>query len=91
MPSILDLKPTDVDTNAKRSKYTVAVVGCGNKGIFCANAFADAGFKVFCTDADASVLKKISKGKTTFGMVETEAKLKSHINSEKISVTNELK
>jgi nucleotide sugar dehydrogenase len=91
VPSILHLRPTDVDTNVKRSKYSVAVVGCGHKGIFYANAFADAGFKVLCTDADASVLKKISKGKTPFGMVETEAKLRSHINSEKISVIAELK
>lgn len=91
MPPILHLKPADVDTNAKRSKYSIAVVGCGHKGIFYANAFADAGFKVFCTDADASVLKKISKGKTAFAIVETEAKLRSHINSEKISVISELK
>ena len=91
MPSILHLRSTDVDTIEKRSKYSVAVVGCGHKGIFYANAFADAGFKVLCTDADASVLMKISKGKTTFGMVEIEAKLRSHINSEKISVISELK
>ncbi len=91
MPPILHLKPTEVDTDEKRSKYSVAVVGCGHKGIFYSNAFADAGYKVICTDADASVVKKAAKGKTTFIMPEAEAKLKSHIASEKIDVTSELK
>ena len=91
LPSVLHLKQTDVDTNAKRSKYTITVVGCGRKGIFYANALADAGFNVFCTDADASVLKKISRGKTPFGDVKTEAKLKNHIILEKIGIMGELK
>jgi nucleotide sugar dehydrogenase len=91
MPAVLHLTPQEVDTPAKRSKYTVAVVGCGHKGIVYANAFADAGFKVVCTDADASVVKKASKGKTAFAMPEAEAQLKSHINQDKISVTGELK
>jgi UDP-N-acetyl-D-mannosaminuronic acid dehydrogenase len=80
-----------VDTPEKRSKFRVAIVGCGHKGIFFANAFADAGFNVICTDADASVVKKVAKGKTTFGIPETEAKLKGHIADEKIDVTSDLK
>ncbi len=64
MPPVLNLKPEEVDTNEKRSKYTVSVIGCGQKGIFYANAFAEAGFRVICTDADASVVKKVAKGKT---------------------------
>jgi nucleotide sugar dehydrogenase len=80
-----------VDTHEKRSKFSVAVVGCGHKGIFFANAFADAGFNVICTDADASVVKKVARGKTAFGMPEAETKLKGHISAEKIDVTTELK
>ncbi len=66
MPIALDVKPADLDTVEKRSKYSVCVIGCGQKGIFYSNAFADAGFKVICTDADASVVKKVAKGKTSF-------------------------
>ena len=80
-----------MDTDGKRSKYSIAVVGCGHKGIFYANAFADAGFNVVCTDADASVVKKVAKGKTTFSDPVVEAKLKKHITNEKINVTSELK
>ena len=91
MPSVLRIAATDVDTGEKRSKYSVAVVGCGHKGIFFANAFADASFNVLCTDSDAAVVKKVAKGKTTFTMPEAQAKLKSHIATEKIDVTSELK
>ncbi|MGD6852997.1 MAG: UDP binding domain-containing protein [Candidatus Bathyarchaeia archaeon] len=89
--TILQVTPQDVDTSEKRSKYTVAVVGCGHKGIFLANAFADAGFNVVCTDANASVVKKAAKGKTAFAMPQAEAKLKSHLNADKITVVGELK
>ena len=63
MPAVLNLKPEELDTIEKRSKYTVSVIGCGQKGIIYANAFADAGYKVICTDADPSVIKKVAKGK----------------------------
>jgi hypothetical protein len=43
MPPVLNLKPEEVDTNEKRSKYTVCINGCGQKGILYANAFAEAG------------------------------------------------
>ncbi len=89
--TILHVTPQEVDTSEKRSKYTVAVVGCGHKGIFFANAFADAGFRVVCTDADASVVKKVAKGKTVFAMPQAEAKLKSHLNTDRIVVVGELK
>jgi UDP-N-acetyl-D-mannosaminuronic acid dehydrogenase len=91
LPPALNLKPPEVDTNEKRSKLSVAVVGCGHKGIFLANSFADANFNVICTDADAAVVKKVAQGKTAFAMPGAEAKLKSHISTEKIDVTSELK
>ncbi|MGA3058747.1 MAG: nucleotide sugar dehydrogenase [Candidatus Bathyarchaeia archaeon] len=91
MPNVLNLKPDEIDTKEKRSKYLVSIVGCGQKGIFYANAFADAGFKVACTDSDPSVIKKLAKGKTPFAEQENENKLKSFINAGRLSVTGELK
>jgi nucleotide sugar dehydrogenase len=91
MPAVLNLKPEEVDTDEKRSKYTVCVIGCGQKGILYANAFAEAGFKVVCTDADPTVIKKVAKGKTASSQSQVEAKLKSHLNSGKITVSSERK
>ena len=58
MPAVLNVKPEEIDTDEKRSKYLVSVLGCGQKGIFFALAFANAGFKVACLDADASAHKE---------------------------------
>ena len=91
MPNILNLKPDEIDTKEKRSKYVVSVLGCGQKGILYANAFADAGFKIVCSDSDQSVIKKLAKGKTSFAEQEIEGKLKSLIASGQLSVINELK
>jgi UDP-N-acetyl-D-mannosaminuronic acid dehydrogenase len=91
MSEALHLTPQEIDTQAKRSKFTATIVGCGHKGILYANMFADAGFTVVCTDVDASVVKKVAKGKIASTMPEAEAKLKSHINQENINVTGELK
>jgi nucleotide sugar dehydrogenase len=91
MPTVLNLKQEEVDSNEKRSKYTVSVIGCGQKGILYANAFAEAGFKVVCTDADPTVIKKVSKGKTPHSRTQEETKLKSNLNLGKISVSDERK
>jgi len=91
MPTILHLTPQEIDTQEKRTKYPVAIVGCRPNGILYANMFADAGFNVVCTDADASIVKKVAKGKATLPIPEAEAKFKKHINQEKINVTSELK
>lgn len=91
MPAVLNLKPEEADTNDKRSKYTVCVIGCGQKGILYANAFAEAGFSVICTDANPTVIKKVAKGKTPSSQSQVEAKLKSHLNSGQISVSSERK
>ena len=69
----------------------MSVVGCGQKGILFAVAFAKAGFKVVCSDADASIVKKLAKGKTLFREQEVESTIKSLIASEQLSVTGELK
>ena len=91
MPAVLNLKPEEVDTNEKRTKYTLCVVGCGQKGILYANAFAEAGFSVICTDSDPTVIKKVAKGKTPSSQPQVETKLKNHLNSGQISVSNERK
>ncbi|HMK95414.1 MAG TPA: UDP binding domain-containing protein [Candidatus Limnocylindrales bacterium] len=91
MPNVLNLKPDDIDTNEKRSKYTVSVVGCGQKGILFACAFAEAGFRVSCSDADPSVVKRLAKGKTPFRDQEIEGKIKSLISAGQLTVTGELK
>ncbi len=91
MPPVLNLKPEEIDTDEKRSKFVVSVIGCGHKGIFYGNAFAEAGFRVICTDADPSVIKKVSKGKTGSSKSNLEAKLKGYINSGQISVSSERK
>jgi UDP-N-acetyl-D-mannosaminuronic acid dehydrogenase len=91
MPPVLNIKPEELDANEKRSKYTVNVVGCGQRGILYANAFADAGFKVICSDANPTVIKKVAKGKTAFPQQEIENKLKSNVNAGKISTSGELK
>jgi UDP-N-acetyl-D-mannosaminuronic acid dehydrogenase len=91
MPSVLNLKPDEIDTVEKRSKYTVNVIGCGQKGILLSIAFAEAGFKVICTDSNLSVIKKVARGKTAVTGPEIESKLKGLINSGQVSITSELK
>ena len=91
MPAVLHLKPEEIDTNEKRGKYTVSIIGCEEKGVFYAIAFAEAGFKVICTDADQTLVKRLAKGKTMFSDREMETKLKSFVRREKLSVTSELK
>lgn len=91
MPAILDLKPEDLDSSDKCSMYTIGILGCGQRGILYANSFADAGFNVLCTDADASVVKKVAKGKVAFSQPEAEMKLKKLITKGQITVSGELK
>jgi len=91
MPTVLNLKPEDIDTNEKRSKYTISVIGCGQNGILLATAFAEAGFKVICIESNLSVIKKVTRGKSSFTGPEIEGKLKGLINSGKLNITSELK
>src|SRR4030043_1475364 len=91
MPTVLHLKPEEIDTTEKRGKYTISVIGCGQKGVLYATAFAEAGFKVICTDADQSLVKRLAKGKTPFSEREMESKLKSFLRRGQLSVTTELK
>ena len=91
MPAVLHLKTQEIDTNEKRGKYTVSVIGCEEKGVLYATAFAEAGFKVICTDADQTLVKRLAKGKSMFSDREIESKLKSFLRRGQLSVTSELK
>ena len=91
MPTVLHLKTEEVDTIEKRGKYTVSVIGCGQKGVLYATAFAEAGFKVICTDADQSLVKRLAKGKMLFSEREVESKLKRFAGTGQLSVTSEMK
>ena len=91
MPAVLHLKPEEIDTNEKRGKYTVSVIGCEEKGVLYATALAEAGFKVICTDADQTLVKRLAKGNAMFSDREMDSKLKSFLRRGQISVTSELK
>jgi nucleotide sugar dehydrogenase len=91
MPSVLTLTTQEISSLENRLKYTVGVVGCGQRGILYANLFAEAGFKVTCSDADQSLVKKLAKGKSVFADLELEKKLKNHIANGNLKVSTEIK
>lgn len=91
MPKILNLTPQDLDSSEKRSKYTVGIIGCGQKGILYANALATVGYRVLCIDSDPSVVKKVAKGKTSLNYPDVEAKFKSNITKGQISISSDFK
>ena len=92
LPSILQLKAEEVDTPEKRGKYTVGVIGCGLRGILYTEAFAEAGFKVICADADQSLIKRLSKGNVKLANYEeTETKLKGYVRKGQLTATSDLK
>ncbi len=91
MSTVLHLKPGDIDTKEKRKKYTVGIIGCRERGIIYANTFADAGFKVICTDEDQTLLKHLAKGKTVFSKRELESKLKRLFKKGLVCVTSDIR
>jgi nucleotide sugar dehydrogenase len=87
LPDILQLKPTDIDTAEKRAHFKVCVVGCGKLGALYAALFAAAGFSVFCTDPDQSLLKKLTKR----GFVLSEEEIRSFVRTGILSTTGDVK
>ncbi len=85
------MKTEEVDTPDKRGKYTVSVIGSGQRGILYAVTFAEAGFKVICADADQSVVKRLSKGNAFFSDRDVESKLKGFVRAKQLTATSELK
>jgi nucleotide sugar dehydrogenase len=90
MPDMLRLKPEEIETAEKRSKYNVCVVGCEQLGMVYVVLFADAGFKVTCADEDQSVVKSIGKGRTTFSKLGLEPKLRNYVRAGTLSATSDL-
>jgi UDP-N-acetyl-D-mannosaminuronic acid dehydrogenase len=91
MPAVLRLIPEEVDTAAKRGNYTVSIIGCGEKGVLYAVAFAEAGYKVICADADQSLVRRLARGKTPFSERDIEVKLKGFVRTGQLNTTSEVK
>ena len=91
MPDALHLNPEEIDSVEKRGKYTVSVIGCGQKGINYGLAFAEAGFKVVCTDPDQSVVRPLSRGRMPLPDREMESKLKIFTRTGMLSFTSDTK
>ena len=87
----MNLKAEEVDTQEKRAAYKVGVVGCSQGGLAYAVAFADAGFKVTCADANQSVVRGVTKGNVFLGDRDEESKLKRFVRAEQIVATSDLK
>jgi len=91
VPPVLHLTKDNIETAEQRAHYAVGLIGCGQKAVFAALAFAEAGFKVKCTDADQSVTRRLSKGNVRLGSREAETKLKSFLRAEQVATSNDLK
>jgi len=91
MPDVLHLKAEEIDTVEKRGKYHVCIVGCKQQGVLYAVAFAEAGFKVVCVDADQSLVRSLIKGRNGFLEQELGSKYKNAVTSGILSFTDDLK
>ncbi|MGB9915144.1 MAG: UDP binding domain-containing protein [Candidatus Bathyarchaeales archaeon] len=91
MPAVLRVKPEEIATAEKRQAYTVSVVGCRQIGVLYAIAFAEAGYKVVCTDLDQSLVRNIAKGKAPYVAREAEIKLKRFAKTGQLNATGDLK
>jgi UDP-N-acetyl-D-mannosaminuronate dehydrogenase len=91
LPAFLHISKEDIDTAQKHTAYTVCFVGCGQKSAFLALAFAEAGFKVKCTDADQSITRRLSKGNFKLGSREAETNLKRFVRAEQITASSDVK
>ena len=88
MPSVLKLQMQDIDSQEKRARYTVGIIGCGQNGVLYADAFAEAGYKVVCNDDNPSLLKRLVKAKNCCVDREIEARLKKHINNGNVTISS---
>jgi len=88
MPSVLKLQMQDIDSQEKRARYTVGIIGCGQNGVLYADAFAEAGYKVICNDDNPSLLKRLIKAKNCCVDPEIEARLKKRINNGNLIVSS---
>ncbi|MBX5327911.1 MAG: nucleotide sugar dehydrogenase [Candidatus Bathyarchaeota archaeon] len=90
-PTILNIRPEEIDTPEKRRNYTISIIGCRETGILHAYLFAEAGFKVICADTDQTIVNAITKGKIPFLKRENELKLKSYIKTGLLNAINDIR
>jgi len=88
MPSVLELQVQDIDSQEKRSGYTVSIIGCGHNGLLYADSFAEAGYKVICNDDNPSLLKRLNRTKNCCVDPEIEARLKKHISMGNLTISS---
>ena len=89
--SVLRIKPEEIDTAEKRGKYIVSIIGCGQMGVLHACLFAEAGFKVKCSDANQTIINSIMRGKAPFLKHEEELKLKNYVKNGLLDATTDVK
>jgi len=89
--NLLNIRPEDLDTTEKRANYTVGVIGCRHLGIFHAWLSLEKGFKVYCADADRTVLNNIAKGKIPFIQNEITLKMRNSMKSGTLNLTTDAK
>jgi nucleotide sugar dehydrogenase len=81
----------DLDSPEKRGKYTFCVVGCGRIGLSAACLFADAGFRIICTDFNQQVINLLKKGKAPFSEPELSRLVKKHVRTGRLTLTTDNK
>jgi nucleotide sugar dehydrogenase len=91
MGLVFSLKTSDIDQREKRERYTISVIGCRQNGLQFALAFAEAGFKVICTDEDQNIIQMLSKGKTPYFGREIENLININKKRGRFSIENEVK
>jgi UDP-N-acetyl-D-mannosaminuronic acid dehydrogenase len=91
LPPAHHLKPEDLDTPETRRSYTVGIVGCAERGVQIAKAFAEAGYRVICIEGDQSLVKRLSKANLVFEAKEDKAKWRNFLRTGQLTATSELK
>lgn len=87
----MKLEANDLDSEAKRAKFTVCVVGCGRIGLPTACLFAEAGFRVLGVDANPGVVSLLKRGKAPFVETGLAALVKKHVKSGRLIITTDTK
>jgi len=87
----MDWEKSDIDTQGKREKYTVSVVGCGRIGLPTALVFAEAGFRVLGVDTNPQVVSLLTKGKAPFDEPRMGELLKKHVKNGRFTATIDIR
>jgi nucleotide sugar dehydrogenase len=88
---IMLTKTAEIDTPEKRSKYAVAIIGCGQAGILHAVLFADAGFKVTCVDTDLTKLNNMTKCKLAILKDDVKSRIRDYLKTGRLDATADIK